>query len=99
MHVRSPRPSMSMAPREHGLELAEGRGLPGAADGDEDLQELRRALLRRELEGDGPAGGLRREAELAPEGEVVDLHHDAVHLVVEVVAVLEPVRAEAGDVL
>ena len=55
-----------------------------------------RALLGRELEGDGPAGRLGGGAQLAAQGQVVDLHHHAVDLVVEVVAVLLPVHAVAA---
>ena len=53
----------------------------------------------RELVGDGPAGRLRRGAELVGAGEVVDLDDDAVDLVVEVVAVLLPVAAERVDLV
>ena len=45
---------------EHRLELGEGRGLPGAADRHDDLEQLGGALLGRELVGDGPPGRLRR---------------------------------------
>ena len=64
-----------------------------------DVEELRGALLGRELEGDGPPGRLRGEAQLALQGEVVDLEHHAVDLVGEVVAVLLPVHAVGEGVL
>ena len=80
---------------EHRLEHGERRRPAGAPDRHHDVLEQRRALLRRELVGDGPAGRLRREAELLALREVVDLHDDAVDLVAEVVAVLLPALAVA----
>ena len=52
-----------------------------------------RALLGRELEGDGPAGRARRGAQPLVQGQVVDLHHHAVDLVGQVVPVLGELAA------
>ncbi len=79
---------------EHRLEHGEGGGPAGAADRHHDLTQPRGALLGRVFKGDGPPGGVRRRADLPALGQVVDLHDDPVDLVVEVVAVLEPVLGE-----
>src|SRR5436190_1652948 len=107
--VRSPRPSMSIAPRlakwqmraqrwpGHALEHRERRRLSGTPDRHHDLLELRGALLGRELVRDGPARRLRREAELRTQPQVVDLHDHAVDLVRQVVPMLLPVLAVGVD--
>ena len=87
------------APDEDGLEQGERRRLPGPPDGHHDVLEQGGAFLGRELEGDGPAGRLGRRAQLVAQGQVVHLHHDAVDLVVEVVAVLQPAHAVLVDLL
>ena len=79
---------------EHRLQHGEGRGPAGAADRHHDVEQGG-ALLGRELVGDRPPRRLGREAQLVAVGEVVDLHHHAVDLVVEVVAVLLPVAQKA----
>ena len=56
-------------------------------------------LLGRELVGDGPPGRPRRGPELALQGEVVDLDHHPVDLVVEIVAPLLPRSAEVEGVV
>ena len=56
--------------------------------------QQRGAFLGRELVGDRPARRLAGQAERRAQREVVDLDHDAVDLVGEVVAVLLPVLAE-----
>ena len=84
---------------EHRLEHREGRRPAGATDGDHDLLQQGGALLGRVLEGDRPPGGVRRRAQLAALGQRVDLHDHSVDLVVEVVAVLEPVLGVGEDLL
>ena len=79
---------------EHRLELRERRGPPGAADAHHDVAEHRRLLLRRELVRDRPARRLAREPELVALREIVDLHHRAVDLVAERVAVRDHALAE-----
>ena len=49
---------------EHRLEHGERRGPTGAPDRHEDVEQLRGALLGRELEGDRPARRARRRAQL-----------------------------------
>ena len=71
---------------EHRLEPGEGRGLPRRADRHLDVEQLGGTLLRRELVGDGPAGGLGVDPQLCLEREIVDLYDQAVELVVELVA-------------
>ena len=79
---------------EHRLEHCERRGLSGAPDRHHDVLEQRGAFLGRELVGDGPAWRLPRGAERGAQRQVVDLHHDAVDLVGQIVAVLLPALAE-----
>ena len=71
---------------------ANGRDPPGAADVHADVEELRGGLLGRVLVGDRPAGRAGRGAEPALQRHLVHLHHHAVDLVLDVVAVLAPVR-------
>ena len=71
---------------EDRFEHGERRGLALAADGHRDVPQDRRAFLGRELEGDRPTGMVRRRTEVGLERQVVDLDHDAVGLVVVVVA-------------
>ena len=69
------------------------RGHPaGAADVDRDVEQPRAHHLGRVLVGDRPARGPRGGAQPALQREVVDLDHDAVDLVLDVVAVLAVVR-------
>ena len=84
---------------EDGLEHRERRGLARAADGYLDVLERGRALLGRQLVGDRPPRRLGRGAERRLHRQVVDLHHHAVDLVRQVVAVLHPVGAEVVDVV
>ena len=73
----------------------ERRDPPGAADVDPDVEQLGGDLLRRVLVRDRPPRRARRRAEPALGRDVVDLDHDAVDLVVDVV----PVLAVVGDEL
>ena len=79
----------------------------GAAHVDRDLQELGRRLDGRELVGDRPARLPPYVAQPLLEVEAVDLHNQAVDLVLQVVALLHPLLivamylvrvAAAGDV-
>ena len=83
---------------EHRIEHGEGRGPTGATDRHLDVAQQRGALLGRELERDGPARGLGGDAEELALGQLVDLHHGAVDLVVEVVAVRLPALRVARHV-
>ncbi len=76
----------------HRVELRERREHAGAADLHADLAQHGRLLLGRELVGDRPARRLARVAELVLQRERVDLHHDAVDLVGQRVALLERAR-------
>ena len=84
---------------EHRLQYGERCGATGAADRDLDVEETGGALLWRELERDRPTGRPRGVTELDALREVVDLHHDTVDVVVEIVAVLLPVTTERDDLL
>ena len=75
----------------HRLHHRERRDPAGAAHVDLDVQQRRGRLLRRVLVGDRPARRARRGAEPALLGDLVDLDHDAVDLVLDVVAVRAPV--------
>jgi hypothetical protein len=81
---------------------AERRDASGAPDVDRDVLEPRGDLLRRVLEGDRPPRRFGSRAELALQQQAVDLDHDAVDLVLDVVAVLSPpgdVAAHVGEVV
>src|SRR5437588_2965557 len=80
-----------------GFEYGVGRRRPRPADIYVDVAEQRLALLRRVLVRDRPSRRLRRVAQLALLRRLVDLHHHAVDLVLEVVAVLLPVLDERPD--
>ena len=75
------------------LQHREGDEVAGAADVPDHLVHLRRRGRRRELPGDRPARLAADDAQLAPERPLVDLDHDAVDLVVELVAALLPPAA------
>src|SRR5205085_4868575 len=79
-------PGHGRAADEDRGQRGEGGGPARPPDADEDPFEDGGLLLRRELEGDGPAGRLAGEAHAAPLVEVVDLDDGAVDLVAEVVA-------------
>ena len=72
----------------HRLHVGEGRDPAGAADVDLDVEELRRRLLRRVLERDRPARGARGRAQPPLQRVLVDLHDDAVDLVLDRVPLL-----------
>ena len=80
-------------------QVRDRRQRPGPADVRDDVLDERLDLLRRELVGDRPA---RRPAD-HPEPrllvEAVDLDHDAVGLVRQVVARLAPALGEGDDAL
>jgi len=79
--------------------LRERRDPAGAPDVDLDVEELGERLLRRVLERDRPARGARGGAEAALQGDLVDLDHHAVDLVLDVVAVLAPVLDVRDDLV
>ena len=62
-------------------------------------EQLCGGLRGRELVGDGPARLAADGAHLPLEREVIDLDDDAVDLVVERVALLDPALAERGDLV
>ena len=70
------------------LHHAERRHPAGAADVDPDVEQLGVDLLGRVLERDRPARRPARRAQPTLEADVVDLDHDAVDLVGDVVTVL-----------
>ena len=76
------------------IELGDGRERTGAPDLPGDVAQDGRLFLGRELERDAPARCLRREAQRFLQRELVDLHHHAVDVVVEAVAVLECLGAK-----
>ena len=71
----------------------------GAADGHADVEQLRGDLLRRVLVRDRPPRRPRRRAEGPLLPQVIDLDHQAVHLVFRIVAVLAPVQHLLDDVV
>ena len=79
------------------LHVGERRDPPGAPDVDPDVEQLGGGLLRRVLVGDRPPRRARRRAEPALQRDVVDFDHQAVDLVLDVVAVLAPVGDALGD--
>jgi hypothetical protein len=83
----------------YGLELRERHQVARAAHVPGHAHELRRRRHRGELPGDGPTRLAPHHAELALEGEVVDLHDDPVDLVVEPVAAFLPGAAGLADLV
>ncbi len=81
------------ARQAHRLEHRERRDGPGAADVRVDAEEPGRRLLGRKLEGDRPAGELRRGAKPLAQCEVVDLDDDAVGFEGETPALVVPAAA------
>ena len=79
------------------LQHREGNQVTGPADVPDDLLQLRRRRRRRELPGDRPARLAPDHAELPPERPLVDLDHDPVDLIVELVAPLLPPMAALDD--
>lgn len=77
-----------------GSNSATGVSTPGASHLHGDVTQDGGLLLGWELEGDGPARCLGGKAELGLDGEVIDLHDDAVDVVVEVAAMFQGVLAE-----
>ncbi len=73
---------------EHRLHHAVRRHAAGPADVDADVEELGVDLLGRVLERDRPPRCPRGGAEAALQRHLVDLHHHAVDLVLDLVAVL-----------
>ncbi len=74
-------------PRErHGLQLGHRRQLARAAHLNHDSPDPCRRLLRRILQGNGPARELRRRARAIAQGQLVQLDDDSVDLVVEYLA-------------
>ena len=81
----------------HGVELGDRREDAGATHLHANLAQDRSLLLGRKLERDGPPRRSGREAEHCLAVEGVDLHHDAVDVVVELVSVRERVGAVGVD--
>ncbi len=79
------------------LHVGEGGHASGAPDADADVEELGGDLLRRVLVGDRPPRGAGRGTETAVQPHVVDLDHQAVDLVFDVVAVFAPVAHPLDD--
>ena len=84
---------------EHGFENCEGCDPARASDVDLDVGELGGGLLGRVLVGDRPPRRPRGGTEAALHRDVVDLDHDSVDLVLDVVAVLAPVRDLVDDLV
>src|SRR5439155_5461568 len=82
-----------------GLEQRDRRQRAGPSDLDVDREELRRGLLRRVLEGDRPARGLRGRPSLVLEGQIIELDDDAVDLALELVALRLPLIAVGEGLL
>ena len=62
----------------------------GAADVDLHVDQPRRFLLGGEFHGNGPARVFAGEAQLVGDTAVVDLHHHAIDLVIDLVAPGDP---------
>ncbi len=78
----------------HRPQSGDGRQLPGSPHLHLDRLDDGGRLHRRVLVGDRPPRELRREAELLLQRVVVDLHHDAVDVVLERAAGLAPLLQE-----
>ena len=85
------------AGNEDPMQVRDGRDGAGSADLVGNRLELGVALLSGELVGNGPAGTLRRQPQLALLVESVDFDHHAVGGEWQVVAVLFPVVEEVLD--
>ena len=79
----------------HRLENREGSEHAGAAYADFNLFEQRGFLVRLIFVGDGPAGGLRSEAEFVLQADFVHFYYDAVNFVAKLFALGVPF----GDVV
>ena len=77
-----------------------GRGQrAGAAHVEGDVLNDGDALLRRELEGDGPARMVRGAAECLLQRQIVDFHDNSVRLVIQVVAPRFEFSAEGNNLI
>ena len=83
----------------HGFQYGVWVQRAGASDVDADAEQPRHGALRRELPGDGPARLPSYEPEVPLVVQPVDLHDDAVRLVVLVVAFAHPALVVGGDVV
>ncbi len=79
------------------LHEGERRDPAGAADVDPDVEQLGGGLLRRVLVGDRPPRCPRGGTEPPLQRDLVDFDHHTVDFVLDVVAVLTPVRDALGD--
>ena len=86
-----------MEPRRTWFEHCVGGGLPLAADGHPDVEELRGPLLRGELVGDGPPRRPPSAPQTALLAHAVHLHDHAVDVVVQVPASRLAVGYELSD--
>ena len=84
-------------PNLHGREPGDRGDRPRPPDVDLDVVDDRLGLFRRELEGKGPARAAGHETELRLLPEVVDLDHDPVDPIVELVAFFLPLIEEPDD--
>src|SRR5207244_5675111 len=84
-------------PNLHGREPGDWGDRPRPPDVDLDVVDDRLGLFRRELEGEGPARAAGDEAELRLLPEVIDLDHDPVDPIVELVSFFLPHVEEADD--
>ena len=83
----------------HGVEHGGGSQRPGAAHVEGDVLYHGNRLLRRELEGDGPAGMMRGGPEGRLQRQVIDLHDDPVGLVIQLVTLGFELLAIVNDVV
>ena len=83
----------------HGLQHGKGVEAAGAAHVDRDLQKLGRRLDGRELVGDRPARLPPYVAQSLLEVQAVELHNQAVDLVLQAVTLLRPLLVAALDIL
>ena len=82
---------------EDRLEEGEGGDDPRPAGVNVDLAEEGGAFLGGELVGDGPSRRVARCPQLFLQGDLIDLHHDPIDLVVDAVAMPLPLLAEGED--
>ena len=102
VHVVERRVGDGHTPNEHGLELGHRRDGAGASHLELHVVQRGARLLRWILVGDGPAWLPGHLAELVAQGELVHLHHGAVDLVAERVALcfeVADVVAAGGEVI
>ncbi len=80
----------------HLLHHGEGRDAAGAPHADHDVEQFGVDLFRRVFVRDRPARGTAGRAQFFVQGQLIDLHDDAVDLVLNTAAMLAEIADELG---